>query len=165
MRRFLNIAAVVTCIVSIQICIVGIFIISSPESESAHQPCPIWRISNDPADRAFSILNNSRVTLMPSKVSFAVPQRWLDHYLGQEGNLALSPGQIESVANGTVGGLEFEFASVTNAVFPFDRCAASFEALTKPVFCPFYPGFPEVLSGSLRKLVVEYRRGQLVESL
>src|ERR1051325_9804750 len=77
-----------------------------PEPRNATSPLkafPIWRISQKPADRAFSTLDKARVTVMPNEFSFAVPEEWLNTHLRDEACLAVSPEQIEAVANGTYG--------------------------------------------------------------
>lgn len=97
----------------------AIFFPPRPFTPEAH---PLWRISENPADRAYATLNNSRVTIEPSKATFTIPERWLE---GWKGNIAVSKEKIEGVANGTYPNSCFIFANVANAAFPFDRCAAS----------------------------------------
>jgi hypothetical protein len=132
MRRFFVIVVIAIPMVGVAL---GVFFIRESHQASlqayrnAHEPAPIWRISSVPADRAYSTLNKSRVILLPSKANFAVPEKWLPPHRLYEDNLALSPEQIENVANGVCNETSsspcFEFASVTNSIFPFDRCAAT----------------------------------------
>jgi hypothetical protein len=88
------------------------------------KPSATWRISSDPGDRVFSSFDGAKVRLFPSKISFAIPRDWLEMSSTGGRNVYVSPADLESVSIGA-NLLSKEYASICNAVFPYDRCATS----------------------------------------
>jgi hypothetical protein len=85
-----------------------------------HDP---WYTDNDPSRRPFASRHETTITLQPSKASFTIPQSWVEWHQRSGNNLHLTHAQLDAVARGE-GEWDTEFASVCNAVFPFDRCCA-----------------------------------------
>jgi hypothetical protein len=85
-----------------------------------HEP---WYTKGDPAKRPFSTREGTTITLRPSGAKFDVPQDWVawDKQFGN--NFHLSRKELDAVARG-YGEWDTEYASVVNAVLPFDRCCA-----------------------------------------
>jgi hypothetical protein len=72
--------------------------------------------------KPFSRISGDRVTVEPSGESFRIPQEWLDWDGKFHNNLHLSRSQLEGVRDAT-GEWDREYATVVNAVLPFDSCA------------------------------------------
>jgi hypothetical protein len=84
---------------------------------------PLWYADNDLAKRAQSTREGATITLLPSGATFQVSKGMLEWHQEFANNLHLSPQELDAVACGA-GEWDTEYASVCNAVLPFDRCAA-----------------------------------------
>jgi hypothetical protein len=85
-----------------------------------HEP---WNSQADPATRPWAIRDGTTITLRPSGATFKVPKDWLEWHDKFGNNFHLTHQQLDAVARGD-GDWDTEYASVCNAVLPFDRCAA-----------------------------------------
>lgn len=80
-----------------------------------------WYSTKDQTTWASASIQGSSVTINPSQASFAVPQKWVEwNAFGY--HFHLTRPQIDAAARGH-GEWDTEYASVVNAVLPFDRCA------------------------------------------
>ena len=70
-----------------------------------------------------STLEGRIVQLVPSGVRFDVPQAWMDWQAQFHNNFHLTRWQLYQVKSG-FGEWDSEYAQVTNAVLPFEMCAA-----------------------------------------
>lgn len=82
-----------------------------------------WFTQEDASKRPFASRAGTTITLLPSKVSFQVPESWLEWHDQFGNNFHLARNQIDAIARGD-GDWDTEFASVCNATLPFDRCSA-----------------------------------------
>jgi hypothetical protein len=85
-----------------------------------HEP---WYTGMDPAKRPFATRQGTTITLEPSGATFEIPVAWVEWHDKFEDNLHLTRAQLDAVARGA-GDWDREYASVCNAVLPFDRCSA-----------------------------------------
>lgn len=85
-----------------------------------HEP---WYTNGDPTKRPFASRDESTITLHPSEASFKIPQSWVERYNQYANNFHLTLVELDAVARGD-GEWDTEYASVCNAVLPFDRCCA-----------------------------------------
>src|SRR5215831_14402552 len=85
-----------------------------------HEP---WYTNGDAGKRPFASRQDTTITLRPSEATFKVPQSWVEWYEEFGNNFHLTRMEIDAVARGD-GDWDTEFASVCNAVLPFDRCSA-----------------------------------------
>lgn len=63
------------------------------------------------------------IEIAPLGVSFRIPQRWLDWSRGFHNNLHLTEEELAAVKTGDEADWDPEYATVVNAVLPFERCA------------------------------------------
>lgn len=92
----------------------------APTKVIQHEP---WYTKGEPSDRPFATRERTLITIHPSGASFRIPEAWVERHNRFGDNLHLSRPQLEAVARGS-GEWDTEYASVSNAVLPFDRCCA-----------------------------------------
>jgi hypothetical protein len=84
---------------------------------------PPWNSKRPPSERPFATRDGTTIVLKPSGATFQVPQEWVERFRKFGNNIHLTHQQLDAVARGARE-WHTEYASVCNAVLPFDRCAA-----------------------------------------
>jgi hypothetical protein len=88
---------------------------TSPHARSTRQ-----RDTSSP----FSTRDGPTITLHPSGFTFELPANWVTWYSERGNNLHLSRDQLRRVEKPDSDEWDREFARISNASLPFDRCAA-----------------------------------------
>jgi hypothetical protein len=84
---------------------------------------PVWRNNPESSPRPYASRHATEIALHPSGASFRIPEEWLDWHSRFRNNIHLTAQDLEAVARGA-GDWDTEYASLCNAIFPFDCCAA-----------------------------------------
>jgi hypothetical protein len=92
---------------------------------SAAQPDQhdVWSDKADRTERPSASREKAVITIKPLGATFEVSGKVLDWYGSFKNNLHLTHEELDRIARGA-GEWDTEYASVCNAVLPFDRCAA-----------------------------------------
>lgn len=102
------------------VALAGALAFQPPPAVKQHEP---WYTKADPAKRPFATRKDTTITLRPSGATFRIPRAWVEWHDQFGNNLHLTRAQLDAVARGDAE-WDTEYASVTNAVLPFDRCCA-----------------------------------------
>lgn len=84
---------------------------------------PVWRSNRESSLRPSASRQSAVITLHPSGAAFHIPDDWVEWHSEFDNNLHLTIPELEAVARGA-GEWDTEYASLCNAIFPFDCCAA-----------------------------------------
>jgi hypothetical protein len=84
---------------------------------------PPWNSKAAPSTRPSATRHGQTIRLRPHPATFRVPRDWVKWHRQFGNNFHLTHKQLDAVARGA-GDWDTEYASVCNAVLPFDRCAA-----------------------------------------
>jgi len=97
-----------------------------PPTKAVDQPGNKRLVSTakDKEEQPFKVTRtNNLVRILPLDISFQIPQRWIDWNERFHNSLHFTKKDLAAVEDGDVADWDPEYATVVNAVLPFEQCA------------------------------------------